>query len=114
MKEQKIIDLINASQAVIKSELLPQINQNKYELLMLLKSFEILRAYILNKEGFSQHSTGILQDYFHFPIKDAQEALVQLCSDLRENVQIDNVLELLEAMNTEEMKLVESKAAYHG
>ena len=114
MKEQKIIDLIRASQAIIKSELLPQMSQNKYELLMLLKSFEILRAYILQQEAFSQHSTGILQDYFHFPIKDAQEAMVQLCSDLREGVQIGNVLELLEALNAEELKVIESKAAHDG
>lgn len=114
MKEQKIIDLINASRAIIKSELLPQMNQNKYDLLMLLKSFEILRAYILKKEGFAQRSTGILQDYFHFPITDAQDAMAHLCSDLREGVQIDNVLELLEALNTEELNVIESKVAQDG
>lgn len=114
MKEQKIIDLINASQAVIKSELLPQMNQNKYDLLMLLKSFEVLRAYILQKDGFAQRSTGILQDYFHFPIKDDQEAMAQLCSDIREGIHIEHVLELLEELNEEELKLIESKVKQDG
>ena len=114
MKEQKMIDLIKASQAVIKNELLPQSGSQKYNLLMLMRSFEILQAYILQKETCSLHSSGILQDYFSFPIKDVDEAIQLFISDIREGKQLDQTFEILKALNSEDLKITEPKAAQHG
>ena len=114
MKKQKILDVINASQTLIKSDLLPNSATHKYELLMLIKSFEILRAYIEQGEGLVAREKGILQDYFHFPIQNFEDAFAQFCTDLREDVYIENVQQLLHDLNREELKITESKKTSHG
>ncbi len=114
MKAQKIIDVINASQAVIKSELLVNTTTHRYELLMLNKSFEILRSYIEQGEGLVAREKGILQDYFQFPIYNFEDALAQLCTDIRDGVHIDNLQQLLQDLNKEELKITEPKRASHG
>ncbi|HCA5182050.1 hypothetical protein U2E86_00065 [Acinetobacter baumannii] len=114
MSEQKIIDLIKASQAVIKNELLPQSGSQKYNLLMLMRSLEILQAYILQKDTSTLHRSGILQDYFSFPIKDIDEATQLFISDIREGKQSDQTFETLKALNLEELKITEPKVANHG
>ncbi|EOQ72820.1 hypothetical protein [Acinetobacter lactucae] len=114
MKEQKMIDLIKASQAVIKNELLPQSGSQKYNLLMLMRSFEILQAYILQKETCSFHSSGILQDYFSFPIKDVDDAIQLFIADIREGKQSEHTFEILKALNSEDLKITETKVTHHG
>ncbi|MEG0652503.1 MAG: hypothetical protein RR479_09800 [Acinetobacter sp.] len=114
MKPQKIIDVINASQAIIKSELLANTTTQKYELLMLNKSFEILRAYIEQGEGLLAREKGILQDYFQFPIHNFEDALAQLCSDIRDDAHIENVQQLLQDLNKEELKITEPKRVLNG
>ncbi|RSO58810.1 hypothetical protein EA756_06385 [Acinetobacter lactucae] len=114
MKQQKILDLINASQALIKSDLLPNSATHKYQLLMLIKTFEILRAYIEQGESLVARENGILQDYFHFPIQNFEDAFAQLCSDLREDVHIENVQQLLQDLNREDLKITEPKKVSHG
>jgi len=114
MSEQKIIDLITASQAVIKKELLPQSGSQKYNVLMLMRSLEILQAYILQKETFSLHRSGIVQDYFSFPIKDVDEAIQLFISDIREGKQSDQTFEILKSLNSEDLKITEPKVAQYG
>lgn len=69
MSEQKIIDLIKASQAVIKNELLPQSGSQKYNLLMLMRSLEILQAYILQKIPVHCIVQAFYKIIFHFQLK---------------------------------------------
>ncbi|MFW6699103.1 hypothetical protein ACODTP_16495 [Acinetobacter pittii] len=114
MSEQKIIDLIKASQASIKNELLPQSGNQKYNLLMLMRSLEILQAYILQKDISTLHRSGIVQDYFSFPIKDVDEAIQLFISDIREGKQSDQAFEILKALNSEDLKITEPKAVQHG
>jgi len=114
MSEQKIIDLIKSSQAVIKNELLPQSGSQKYNLLMLMRSLEILQAYILQKDISTLHRSGIVQDYFSFPIKDIDEAIQLFIADIREGKQSEHTFDILKALNSEDLKITEPKVADHG
>lgn len=55
-----------------------------------------------------------MQDYFSFPIKDVDEAIQLFISDIREGKQLDQTFEILKALNSEELKITEPKAAQHG
>ena len=57
---------------------------------------------------------GIVQDYFSFPIKDVDEAIQLFISDIREGKQSDQTFEILKALNSEDLKITEPKAAQHG
>ena len=113
MKQQTFIDLIETSQAVIKTELLP-IADNKYNLLMIMKSFELLKSYILEQENCASNINEILQSAFDAPIADNQEALVLLSQNIRASKQDPNMFNILESLNNEALKITNPKVAKHG
>lgn len=110
MKQQKLIDLINASQATIKTQLLPEATKHKYELLMLIRSFELLKSYILQKDAYLSESRDVLQDQLQMPVADLDEALQALSSDIRLGKVDNNIMPVLQALNQAEFSLTEPKA----
>ncbi len=113
MKQQKFIDLINASQTTIKDELLPN-TYNKYQLLMLMRSFELLKCYVLEEERYNSNTNYLLQQLFEIPIADNEEALKLLSRNIREGNKDTNLVAVLEALNNEELKFTNPKVAKHG
>lgn len=113
MKQQKFIDLINASQAIIKTELLPN-NHDKYQLLMLMKSFELLKCYVIEEENYNSNINYLLQQLFEIPIADNEEALQLLSRNIREGNKDTNLLAILEALNNEELKFTNPRVAKNG
>lgn len=113
MKQQKFIDLINTSQAIIKTELLPTAH-NKYQLLMIMRSFELLKGYILEKESYTSNVNHLLQQSFELPIADNPEALQLLSRNIREGNQDTKLFTTLEALNNEELKITNPKVAKNG
>lgn len=113
MKQDRYIDLINASQATIRNELLST-SDKKYELLMILKSFELLKGYILEKGAYKFKVNRLLQDLFELPISDNQEALELLCLNIREGKNYSDISSILELLNNEDLKAINSKVAKNG
>ncbi|MFC3901351.1 hypothetical protein SAMN05421749_1013 [Acinetobacter marinus] len=114
MHAEKIIELINASQASIKSELLPNTSTHQYQLQMLIKSFEILKQYITHGSTLAMSEKKALERYFQFPIDNIDDARAQLCMDIREGSPIENIHVLLKSLNENELNITESKRASHG
>ena len=112
MKQQTFIDLIETSQTVIKNELLPT-SDNKYSLLMVMKSFELLKSYLLEQENHTLSINKILQPVFDAPIVDNQEALALLSHNIREGKQSPNLFAILESLNNEALKITDPKVAKH-
>lgn len=113
MKKDKYIELINASQATIRDELLSTSNK-KYELLMILRTFELLKGYILEKEAYKLKVNKLLQDFFQLPISDNEEALELLCLNIREGGGYSDMFSILELLNNEDLKAINSKVAKNG
>ncbi|WP_299188738.1 hypothetical protein [uncultured Psychrobacter sp.] len=112
MKQQTFIDLIETSQAVIKNELLPN-SSDKYNLLMLMKSFELVKNYILEQENYAENVNKILQPALDMPFVDNQKALTLLSQNIRDGKQIPNLFSILESLNDEALKITDPKAAKH-
>lgn len=110
MKQQTFIDLIETSQTVIKDELLPT-SDNKYSLLMVMKSFELLKSYLLEQENHALSINKILQPVFDITIIDNQEALTLLSHNIREGKQVPNLFAILESLNNEALKITDPKVA---
>lgn len=112
MKQQTFIDLIETSQTVIKNELLPT-SDNKYSLLMIMKSFELLKSYLLEQENHASNIHKILEPVSDMPIEDNEQALALLSQNIREGKKISNLSTVLESLNNEVLKITDPKVANH-
>lgn len=83
MKQQDFLDLILASQNTIKQELIHKHPESKYQLLMLQRSFDLLRHYIVQADDYEAKNLAALQQYFQMPVNNVQEGIKQLSEDLR-------------------------------
>lgn len=110
MKQHKFIDLIETSQTVIKQDLLPN-SDNKYNLLMIMRSFELLKNYILEQETHASNIHQILEPVSDMPIENNEQALALLSQNIREGKKISNLFTVLESLNNEALKITEPKVA---
>lgn len=98
MNQEKILQLIEASQATLKHELQLKHPESKYNILMLQRSFQIVKNYIENLAEKQQRQLDLYQDYFQFPVSDLEQSTEQLCTEMRK--QFDRqALEMLEQLN---------------
>ena len=98
MNKDYILQLIDASQVTLKQELLVQHPESKYQLLMLHRSFQILRHYIEMGTQNEQQQLQILQDYFQFPIHDVAQSTAQLCVEMQKRSDLQ-ALQVLTQLN---------------
>ena len=107
MNQQDFIALIQASQSTIKEELLLKHPESKYDLLMLVRSFDLLKNYI---QQANQHQA-IYQDTLKNALGDDQEidqSLEQLCAKLRQDI-CENDLEILRKLNNVDLSISHPK-----
>ena len=113
MKQQQFLDLIEASQTTIKQELLDKHPESKYQLLMLSRSFDLLKHYITEQYQSEQQSKIALADYFHMPITNLDDGIEHLCEHLRHHIEPHH-LELLQQLNRADLKITHPKVIKHG
>lgn len=114
MKPQKIVDLINASQGIIKNQLLANSMNNKYDLLMIIRSFDLLKSYIQQIAHHDHSINELLENALGLPIPDTNQGLKELCQNIRNNQPPENVMALLHSINQQELKITNPKAVEHG
>ena len=105
MDQQKILELIQASQTTLKQELLPKHTESRYNLLMLQRSFEILKHYVEVQEHIQSKQLEIFQQHFKFPVNDTVQGMEQLCHELRAEFDADT-LNVLQQLNQLELDIV--------
>ncbi len=89
MNKEKLLMLIQASQDCLKHELIPKHGDSKYELLMLLRSFNLLQHYLMQSEQQDQSIKDTLHEVYGVPISNIEEGLQHLAQDLRREYQAD-------------------------
>ena len=104
MNQQKIMELIHASQTTIKVELMQKHPESKYNLLMLLRSLSIIEKHVRLSAEQQQQQLTILADYFKFPVSDAQQGLEQLSKEMRHQQQMP-LPEVLKQLNQLDLNL---------
>ncbi|WP_104503872.1 MULTISPECIES: hypothetical protein [Acinetobacter] len=107
MNQERIIQLIEAGQSLLKHELQLKHPESKYSLLMLQRSFQILKNYIESQSEQEQKQLDIYQNYFHFPITNAVQSADQLCVEMRENFDMQ-ALAVLEQLNQLELEIIKA------
>ena len=107
MNQAQILQLIDASQTTLKHELQVKHPESKYHLLMLHRSFQILKNYIEVVAQNEQQQLDIYQNYFHFPVNDLEQSTEQLCSDMRKKFDIQ-ALEALEQLNQLDLNITKA------
>lgn len=112
MKQHAFIDLIETSQTVIKQDLLPN-SDDKYSLLMIMRSFELLKNYILEQETHASNIHKILEPASDMPIENNEQALALLSQNIREGKKISNLFMILESLNNEVLKITDPKVVNH-
>ena len=86
MNQQKILELIQASQATLKHELMPKHPESRYNLLMLQRSFEIVKNKMVLK---SLHIEEKLRD-FTFKRFDEKGAVFTDANNFYTNIKLLN------------------------
>ena len=107
MNQQKILELIQASQATLKHELMPKHSESRYNLLMLQRSFEIVKNYIESSEYAQTKQLDLFQQHFQFPVQDVEQSMEQLSQDMRTAFQPD-AFAILQQLNELEMSLIKT------
>ena len=108
MKQQQILDLIQASQTTIKQDLLQAHPDSKYQLLMLSRSFDLIKHYISEQQQAQQLSRHSLEQYFSLPILDLEEGIRHLAQDLRHQLPSD-ALTTLQKLNEADLMITHPK-----
>ena len=107
MNQQKILELIQASQTTLQHELMPKHPESRYNLLMLQRSFEIFKNYIELSGHAQAKQLDLFQQHFQFPIQDAEQSMEQLSQDMRTAFQPD-AFAILQQLNELEMSLIKT------
>lgn len=105
MNQHKILELIQASQATLKHELMPKHPESRYDILMLQRSFEILKNYIAVQEELKAKQLEIFQSHFKFPVDDTAQSVEQLCRELRQKCDMESLV-VLNQLNQLELDVV--------
>lgn len=113
MNQQQFLDLIQASQTTLKHELMTKHPESKYQLLMLSRSFELVKQYLIQQNQHQKLTADALQNYFQLPISSLEEGLTHLCEDLRQQHQT-HALETLQRLNQADLRITNPKAVKHG
>ena len=113
MNQQQFLDLIHASQTTIKEDLLAKHPESKYQLLMLSRSFELVKLYLSQQSQYQQDTSKALEAYFQLPILDIEEGIQHLCQDLRHQPQA-HTLETLQRLNQADLMISHPKAIKNG
>lgn len=108
MKQQDFLDLILSSQTTIKQDLLPKHAESKYQLLMLQRSFELLRHYLTQQHSYQQERQHALTTYFQMPVEDIEEGIKQLAQELRHEAN-PKVLKTLRQLNCADLAISHPK-----
>ena len=113
MKQQDFLDLIKASQTTIKQDLLPHYPESKYALLMLIRSFDLLREHIVQQESYQHKYQQALTDFFRMPILNIDEGIQTLCKEIREDqdLPVEQVLQTLRHLNQADLSISHPKVA---
>lgn len=85
MNQAQILQLIEASQAMLRHELQTKHPESKYQLLMLQRSFQILKNHIENARSNEIMKQEVYEDYFKFPVSNIQQSDELLCAEMRKN-----------------------------
>lgn len=112
MNQQDFIALIQASQTTLKEELLVKHPELKYDLLMLVRSFDLLKNYISKSDDYYKTYQSALNSA-SAKDEDIEQSIAQLCSKLRDEISEED-LSLLRQLNQADLsithpKLVEKK-----
>lgn len=113
MNQEKLLMLIQASQDCLKHELIPKHSESKYELLMLLRSFDLLKQYITHAAQQDQSIQATLHEIYGVPITNIEEGLQHLSQDLRQDYQIDWYNYLVK-LNRAELAITHPEELKHG
>ena len=98
MNQSQILQLIAASQEMLRHELQSKHPESKYQLLMLQRSFQILKNYIENARVNEKQQQDIFEQYFHFPVYDIEQSSEQLCAEMRKAYD-SQALDILKQLN---------------
>lgn len=107
MNQQKILELIHASQSTLKHELLVKYPEAKYDVLMLLKSMSIIEKYMIQAQSQEQEKLELLKNYFKFPVENLDHSMQQLCAEIRTDFDF-NTLEVLKQLNQLDLKITQT------
>ena len=107
MKQQDFIALIEASQTTLKQDLLIKHPESKYQLLMLLRSYELLKQYILQAKQYDHEYTTTLNQCLNSE-QSITSNLENLVDSLRDNID-PNMLLLLRTLNNADLKITHPK-----
>lgn len=107
MNQTQILQLIEASQATLKHELQAKHPESKYHLLMLQRSFQILKNYIEVAAQHEQQQLDIYQDYFQFPVSDAEQSNEQLCLSMQKQFDA-KAFAVLQQLNQLELNMIKA------
>lgn len=107
MNQAQILQLIDASQATLKHELQVKHPESKYHLLMLQRSFQLLKNYIEVAVQNEQQRLEIFQNYFHFPVHDPEQGTEQLCAEMAKQSDLQ-ALELLQQLNQLDLNMIKA------
>ena len=112
MKQHQFLDLIAASQTTIKQELLDKHPESKYQLLMLSRSFDLLKHYINQQQQTEKDRKLALEEYFHLPIQHHDAGIEHLCEQLRHHTEPQQ-LALLNRLNQADLSITHPKVVKH-
>lgn len=107
MNQHDFIALIEASQTTLKQELLNKHPESKYQLLMLTRSFDLLKQYISHAQNYDETYQTALDDYLGSSQAIAT-GLDEMCSKLRTEID-ENALKTLRTLNQADLKITHPK-----
>lgn len=107
MNQTQILQLIEASQATLKNELVSKHPESKYHILMLQRSFQLVKNYIESAAQNEQQQLKILQDYFQFPVQDLEQSTEQLCAEMAKQSDLQ-ALQLLQQLNQLDLNMTKA------
>ena len=109
MKQDDFLALIAASQTTIKQDLLNKHPESKYQLLMLSRSFDLIKQYLLQQDDYDAQNQMILSAYLNEIIANIEEGKVALSQSLRHQYQPESI-EALKQLNKADLKITHPKA----